>query len=160
MNDGLDNVCNQTAIDTFGWIYKVVEWDDVTTPEALKSKGEKYLADIQYENIVIEAKAVDLHWTNDQIEQFKLSDQIRVVSEPHGLDRYFRLTKQTLNLNAPEKDTITLGKEEKLTLSARSNQASEAIKKAMESITPTSSTKTGERQCNTASDFCYGWICV
>ena len=139
VNDGLDYVCNQTAIDTFGWIYKVVEWDDVTTPEALKSKAENYLADIQYENLVIEAKAVDLHWTNDQIEQFKLSDQIRVVSEPQGLDRYFRLTKQTLNLNAPEKDTITLGKEEKLTLSARSNQASEAIKKAMESITPTSS---------------------
>lgn len=139
VNNSLDYVFNQTAIDTFGWIYKTVEWDDVTTPEALKSKGEKYLADIQYENIVIEAKAVDLHWTNDQIEQFKLSDQIRVVSEPHGLDRYFRLTKQTLNLNAPENDTITLGQEEKLTLSARSNQASEAIKKAMESITPASS---------------------
>lgn len=138
VNHGLDYVCNQTAVNNFGWIYKIVEWDDVTTPEALKSKGEKYLSNIQYENIVIIAKAVDLHWTNDQIEQFKLSDKIRVLSEPHGLDKYFRLTKQVLHLENPENDTITLGKEEKLTLSAKSSQASEEIRKAMESITPTS----------------------
>jgi hypothetical protein len=41
-----------------------------------------------------------------------------------------------LNLNNPEKDTVTLGKNEKLSLSAKSNQISEEIKKAVESIVP------------------------
>ncbi len=136
VNNGLDYVHSSEAVNEFGWIYKVVEWDDVTEAENLKKKGEQYLSDTQFENMIIEAKAVDLGWTSQEIEHFKLSDKIRVVSKPHGLDRYFRLTKQTLHLDAPEKDTITLGKNEKRTLSARNNQASYAIKKAMESITP------------------------
>lgn len=136
VNDGRDYVYSQEAVDTYGWIYKSVEWDSVTTPEALKRKGEQYLADIQYENMVIEAKAVDLHLTDKEIERFKLSDQIRVYSAPHGLDRYFRLTKLSINLNNPAGNTITLGKDEKVTLSAKSNQASEEIKKAIESIVP------------------------
>lgn len=138
VNNGLDYVCSNEAVNEFGWIYKVVEWDDVTEAANLKKKGEKYLSDTQFENMIIEAKAVDLGWTSQEIEHFKLSDKIRVVSKPHGLDRYFRLTKQTLHLDMPEKDTITLGKNEKRTLSARNTQTSYAIKKAMESITPTS----------------------
>lgn len=136
VNDGRDYVYSQEAVDAYGWIYKTVEWDSVTTPQALKRKGEQYLADIQFENMVIEARAVDLHLTDKEIERFKLSDQIRVYSAPHGLDRYFRLTKLSINLNNPAGNTITLGKDEKVTLSAKSNQASEEIKKAIESIVP------------------------
>lgn len=138
VNNGVDYVYNQDAVNTYGWIYKTVTWDNVTTAAELKSKGEKYLSDIQFENMVIEAKAIDLNLTDKQIEQFKLSDQIRVVSAPHGLDRYFRLTKMTINLNNPEKNTITLGKDERLSLSAKTNQANQDIKKTIESIVPAS----------------------
>lgn len=139
VNDGKDYVYSQDAVNTYGWIFKTVEWNDVTVASTLKSKGEKYLADIQFENMVIEAKAVDLHLTDQDIEQFKLSDQIRVVSRPHGLDRYFRLTKMTINLNNPENTTVTLGTNEKLTLSAKTNKVNEEIKKAIDSIIPASS---------------------
>lgn len=138
VNDGKDYVYSVDAVNTYGWIYKTVEWDDVTVASRLKTKGEKYLTDIQFENMVIEAKAVDLHLTDKDIEQFKISDQIRVVSKPHGLDRYFRLTKMTINLNNPENTTITLGKDEKLSLSAKTNKVNEEIKKAIESIAPSS----------------------
>lgn len=136
INGGCDYVYNQEAVDAYGWIYKTLTYDNVTTPESLKQKGEQYLSEIQYENVVIEAKAVDLNLTDKSQERFKISDQIRVVSAPHGLNKYFRLTKQTLNLNNPEKDKVTLGKAEKQTLSAKSNQVGEEIKKAMESIVP------------------------
>ena len=132
INDGKDYVHSQEAVDSFGWIYKVVTWDDVTTAEALKRKAEMYLSEIQFENMVIEAKAVDLHLDNSEIERFKLSDEIRVVSKPHGLDKYFRLTKMTINLNNPESNTITLGKEEKTSLSAKTNQENVDIKNAIE----------------------------
>lgn len=137
-NNGKDYVYSPDAVNSFGWIYKTVTWDDVTTASALKTKGEKYLSDIQYENMVIEAKAVDLHLTNEQIEKFRLSDQIRVLSAPHGLDRYFRLTKMTINLNNPENNTITLGKEEIVSLSARSNQENAEIKRRIDEIVPPS----------------------
>lgn len=139
VNDGADYVYSPDAVNTYGWIYKTVEWDDVTTATILKSKGEKYLSEIQFEKMVIEAKAIDLHLTDKDIEQFKLSDLIRVVSKPHGLDKYFRLTKMTVNLNNPENTTITLGKDEKLSLSAKTNKASEVIKKAIDNIVPPSS---------------------
>lgn len=136
INDGKDYVFSQEAVDSFGWIYSVVTWDDVTTAEALKNKGEKYLSEIQFENMVIEAKAVDLHLDNSDIERFKLSDEIRVVSKPHGLDKYFRLTKMTINLNNPESNTITLGKEEKASLSAKTNKENEEIKNTIKEISP------------------------
>ena len=136
VNDGKDYVFSQEAVDSFGWVYSVVTWDDVTTAEILKNKGEKYLSEIQFENMVIEAKAVDLHLDNSEIERFKLSDEIRVVSKPHGLDKYFRLTKMTINLNNPEKNTITLGKEEKASLSEKTNKENEEIKNAIKEISP------------------------
>ena len=138
VNDGKDYVYSPDAVENFGWIYKTVTWDGVTVPSILKSKGQKYLSDIQFENMVIEAKAIDLHIVDHETERFKLSDQIRVVSKPHGLDRYFRLTKQTINICSPENDAITLGKEERLSLSAKTASANEEIKKAIEKITPAS----------------------
>ena len=135
-NNGVDYIYNQEAVDAYGWIFKTVEWDSITTASELKAKGEQYLSDIQFEKMVIQAKAVDLHLTNKEVEGFKILDQIRVVSAPHGLNRYFRLTQMTINLNAPEKNTITLGKEERLSISAKSNQANEEIKRAIESIVP------------------------
>ena len=136
INDGCDYIFNQEAVDAYGWIYKTMEYDSVTTPETLKRKAEQYLSEVQYENVVIEAKAVDLNLTDKSVERFKISDQIRITSAPHGLNKYFRLTKQTLNLNKPEKDKVTLGKAERKSLSAKSNQVSEEVKKAMESIIP------------------------
>lgn len=136
INDGLDYVHNADAIDSYGWIYKTVTYDDVTTPKALKRKGEQYLTETQFENVVIEAKVVDLHFADKAEERFKISDQCRVESTPHGMNKYFRLTKQTLNLNNPEKDKFTLGKNEKATLSSKSNAVSEEIKKVVESIVP------------------------
>lgn len=132
VNDGLDYVFNQDAVNSYGWIYKTVTWDDVTTPEALKAKAEKYLAEVQFENVVIEAKALDLHFEDDSVEKFKISDKIRVVSAPHGLNKYFRLTKLTRNLNNPEKDTITLGKDERLSLTAKSTKENIVIKQEIE----------------------------
>lgn len=138
VNDGKDYVYSPDAVENFGWIYATVTWDGVTTAAALKSKGQKYLSDIQFENMVIEAKAIDLHLVDPKAERFKISDQIRVVSKPHGLDRYFRLTKQTINICNPENDAITLGKDERLSLSAKTAAVNEEIKKAIENIKPAS----------------------
>jgi len=136
VNDGLDYVHNADAVASYGWVYKTVTFDDVTTPEALKRKGEQHLTETQFENVVIEAKVVDLHFADKSIERFKISDQCRVESTPHGMNKHFRMTKQTLNLNNPEKDIFTLGKKGKQSLSAKSNQVNEEIKKAVESIVP------------------------
>ena len=139
VNNNLDYVSDSIAVSNFGWIYKTVVWDDVTDANILKSKGEKYLTDSQFDNLVIEATALDMHLIDNNEMSIRLSDKIRIISKPHGLkDKYFRLTKQTIYLNNPENNTITLGKEEHISLSAKTVQANNDILKAMERITPAS----------------------
>ena len=139
VNNNLDYVSDSIAVSNFGWIYKTVVWDDVTDANTLKSKGEKYLTDSQFDNLVIEVTALDMHLIDNNEMSIRLSDKIRIISKPHGLkDKYFRLTKQTININNPENNTITLGKEEHISLSAKTVQANNDILKAMEKITPAS----------------------
>ena len=139
VNNNLDYVSDSIAVSNFGWIYKTVVWDNVTDANILKSKGEKYLTDSQFDNLVIEVNALDMHLIDNNEMSIRLSDKIRIVSKPHGLkDKYFRLTKQTIYLNNPENNTITLGKEEHISLSAQTVQANNDILKAMEKITPAS----------------------
>lgn len=130
---GKDYVYSSDAVNSFGWIEKVVEWDDVTTVSALVEKGKKYLQETQWENLVITASAIDLGLTSDEFNKFRLLDTIRVVSTPHGLDRYFMLSKITINLNNPENDSITLGIEQaNKTLSAKSKSVNEQILRDIE----------------------------
>lgn len=134
---GTDYVYSQAAVSSFGWIEKVVEWNDVTEVSNLLSKGKKYLQETQFENLVIKAKAIDLGITSEELQKFRLLDMIRIVSEPHGLDRYFMLSELNINLNNPEQDTVTLGIEEFNSLTAKSASANEKILKDIEQL-PTS----------------------
>ena len=134
---GADYVYSQAAVSSFGWIEKVVEWNDVTEVSNLLSKGKKYLQETQFENLVIKAKAIDLGITSEELQKFRLLDMIRIISEPHGLDRYFMLSEMKINLNNPEQDTVTLGIEEFNSLTAKSSSANAAIMKQIEQM-PTS----------------------
>jgi hypothetical protein len=123
VNNGVDYLYNQEAVDAFGWISKTVEFPGVRNSSTLMQKGLEYLSDLQFENVVIEAKAVDLSNIDKSMNIFKVSDSVRVISEAHGMNRYFTITKQRLNLNNPEKDTITLGKTIHVGLSAQTSTA-------------------------------------
>lgn len=89
VNNNSVALVNQTAVDHYGRITKVAKWDDVHNPTNLKTKGEAYLKEGQWEDAVIEAKAVDLHLSDSAIERFKILDSVHVVSSPHGLDKFF-----------------------------------------------------------------------
>lgn len=131
---GADYIESTGAIATYGRIEKVVTWDDVTTASNLLAKGEAYLQDVQFENLVLEVKAFDLGLTDSEFQKFRLLDTVRVVSEPHGLNREFEITKMTINLNAPQNDSITLGKTVKMSMSAKSTKASAEIKKLADGV--------------------------
>lgn len=134
VNNGCDYLTNEEALATYGWIVKTITWDGVKTPERLLSKGRKWLTDNQFEEMVIEAKAIDLHYTDGEIEQFKLGDKIKVHSSLHGIDRYFPLTKMTIQLNNLSANTITLGTTVKTSLTAKAISISSATQKMGEAI--------------------------
>lgn len=130
--EGADYVYSESSVESLGWIEKVITWDNQENATYLKNAAESYLNAVQFENLVITAKAIDLGLTSDEFNQFKLLDQVRVVSAPHGLDAYFPLTKISYHLNNPEQDTITLGKEGPVSLSAKAAGENEKVKKEIE----------------------------
>lgn len=132
VNDGVDYIQNDEAVETYGFIVKTVEWSDVTTADYLLEVAEEYLTDYQFEDMVIEANAVDLHYSDDDVMQFKLGDQVRVLSTPHGLDRYFPISAMTINLSSPSSDTITLGEGSSTTLTARASSISSELQEIKE----------------------------
>lgn len=134
VNNNSVELVNQTAVNHYGRITKVVKWDNVHTPANLKKKGEAYLKEGQWENAIIEAKAVDLHLADSAVERFKILDSIHVVSVPHGLDKFFPLTKLSIPLDKPSNATITLGSKEKVTLTAQTNNSNTDLLDKLEKI--------------------------
>lgn len=121
------------AIANYGRIEKVVHFDDVTDANSLAGHGEAYLMDTQFDTMVIELTAFDLHYLNPEMEMVKIGDKIRVISEPHGLNREFPVTKLEIPLDQPENTKFTLGDEIKMSLTATNNKINSEIKEKIES---------------------------
>lgn len=126
VNGGEDYVYSPEAVALYGWIFKVVEWDDVTKAANLLTKAKAYLADAINQNVTIELNAIDLHLLDRSIESFNVCDRVRVISAPHGIDTVLLCNKQTLDLLKPENDTVVLG-HSYMTFTERSNKAVSAV---------------------------------
>lgn len=109
VNNGVDYVYNSDAVALYGWIFKVVSWDNVTNASTLKSKAEAYLNEVINQNITIELNAIDLHLLDRSIESFSICDYVQVVSTPHNFDSTLLCNKQSLDLLKPDNDSLVLG---------------------------------------------------
>ena len=120
VNGGKTYVESPSAIQNFGIVTKTVSFENVSVPANLKKKAEKYLKDSQFADVTLTLTAVDLHLLHADMEAMKIGDRIRVISPPHGMDRFFPLTELTIALDHPESSTVVLGTEVKAGLSERS----------------------------------------
>ena len=127
VNNGSMYVKSDEAFAAYGWIEKVVTWNDVSDPVVLLEKAKAYLRDLQFDNMELELSALDLHYLDVSIEAVKLLDEIRVISRPHGLDRMFPVTKLEIPLDNPDQTQFKLGTTVKTSLSSVNNQTSAAI---------------------------------
>lgn len=109
VNAGSIYVPNLDTVRKYGWIERKVQWNDVTTPEYLLKVAKEYLLNIQFDYMEIELSAVDLHYFDVNYESIDLLDNVRTISEPHGLDRTFPVKKMKIPLNKPESTKFTLG---------------------------------------------------
>lgn len=113
VNDGLDYLINEDALNKYGWIVAPIEkttWNDVTLPENLKTKGQELL---DQQGIMLkstlELNAIDLNVTDEAIDSFEMYQYIRVQSTPHGISKVFLLTKKDTPITKLDNMTITLG---------------------------------------------------
>ena len=113
VNDGLDYLVNQEALNKYGWIVAPAEettWDDVTVASNLKTKGQALLdnAGVMFKS-TLELNAIDLNVVDGDISSFKMGQYIRVQSTPHNISQTYLLTKKETPLSNPENMIITLG---------------------------------------------------
>lgn len=134
VNDGSLYIQSDAAVKAFGWIEKVVTWDDVTDPAVLLEKAKNYLTDLQFDNMELELSALDLHYLDVNHEAVKLLDEIRVISYPHGLDRMFPVTRLEIPLDNPDQTQFKMGDSVKTSLTSANNQISTAILQKIEGL--------------------------
>ena len=134
VNNNVDYVYSPSAVNAHGWIYKTVIWDDVTVASNLKTKGTQYLTQIQFENVSLNVKAVDLHLLDVDIEKIKMLDEIKVISKPNGLDKFFPVTQMKLYLDNPSSNTITLGVKVAIGLTGTAESNNNNIKQWIEKV--------------------------
>ena len=107
-------IYSKKAKDAHGWVCVPVEdatWDDVTTVENLKSNAMAYLSGVAmlFSN-TITIKAVDLYFTDDQIQSFRIYQNILVNSPVHGVVNVsYPLTQLDIDIMNPQNTIITIG---------------------------------------------------
>jgi len=109
VNNGVDYVYNQEAVDRYGWIFKTVKFDDVTLPENLLTKGNQALHEQMQMLYTIELDAADLATVDKTVESFHLGTQVRVTTEPHSINQLFLVRKLSILLLQPASNKMTLG---------------------------------------------------
>ena len=137
VNEGLDYLINEAALNKYGWIVAPTEdttWDDVTIATNLKTKGQNLL-DQQGVMLksTLELNAIDLNVIDGSIDSFEMYEYIRVQSTPHNISQTYLLTKKETPLTKPENMVITLG-ETKDTLTGIQIGNSQAIKEGISKI--------------------------
>lgn len=162
VNSGSPYLANQVGVDAFGWIERVVHFDDIDDPEELLYYARLYLSSVQFDNMVLEVNAVDMGYLGGNVDAINLSDKVYVISEPHGLNRSFPVTKVTIPLDNPGGTTFTMGSEVSVSLSTKTVNGNDYIMDRLEHM-PSSSEILNSAKANAAAiidSFQTGYITI
>lgn len=127
-----DTLYSKKAVAEYGWIYAPTAettWDDVTDDVNLRRKGAEWLTSGTVAKNAIEASAVDLHFTDKQVESLRIYKNVNVHSAPHGMAESFPLTKLEIELLNPQNTKITVGKTFQTLTDRNANMQEEAKKR-------------------------------
>lgn len=109
VNNGKNYLVSKEALAEFGWVCKVIRWEDVTVPANLLRKGAEWLKDNQFEMVELNLTAVDLSEFGISTETIECGDRVRCRAYPFGMNRIFPVMKQTIPLQNPGEIKVVLG---------------------------------------------------
>lgn len=107
-------IYSEEAVALYGFIVappSETTWDDVETDTAqLQKNGLDFLVNkaMKLAN-TITAKAVDLHFSNEEIEALRIYRYIQVESKPHDLEELYKLEQLEIDIHNPQSTVITIG---------------------------------------------------
>ena len=107
VNNGSEFLRDEGLINEFGIRVKAQAWDDVTTPQALISKGREFLQNQKAIKHDIQVSYVDFSYLED-VDMIECGDFITVINPVQGLQLTERIVTMSLDLLAIENSTVTL----------------------------------------------------
>lgn len=128
-----DVIYSKRAVEAYGWICaptKETTWDDVTEAENLRTKSVAALSgELSLLSSTIDVTALDLHFTDEQIQTFRIYRNVKVRSDPHGHSGTYQLPKLSLNLHNPQSTKITVGRTERSMTDINGQKESDTIQR-------------------------------
>lgn len=135
VNGGSIYVFNHQAYDTYGRIEKIVDFPDIDDPNTLLGAAELYVLYSQFDKMTMSVNAVDMHMFGvEDPESFNLLDEVRCVSKPHGLDRFFPITAIDIPIDRPQNVTYTMGSSAASSISSTVNATEDLIFKKIKNL--------------------------
>lgn len=109
-----DVIYSRSAVEAYGWVCAPVSettWEDVTEAVNLRTKAAAALGgSLCLLSETIETTALDQHFSEKEIQSFRIYRKVNVRSEVHGHVGVYDLPKLTLNLHNPQNTQIVVGK--------------------------------------------------
>lgn len=128
-----DTLYSRSAVEAYGWIYAPVKdttWKDVTDAANLRRKGVTALGgDLSLLNKTIDISFCDLHFTDKEIQTFRIYRNVRVTSAPHGHSGMYTLVKLRIDLASPQNTKISVGSSEKTLTDINSQKEAETVQR-------------------------------
>lgn len=109
VNNGLEYIEDTNAVAKYGRIWKTKTWGYIEDAAELLTVANEYLATGICEETTLTIKAVDMHFVNGA-QRIGTGDMVRIVSNPHGLDRTIICYQMQVDLLNPENTEYTFGK--------------------------------------------------
>ena len=135
VNDGKQCLWDPDKVIRWGWIEKVAENSEIETPAALLTWAQnEYDAIVERLDLELEVSAIDLHLLDNNIQEIKMLDRVRVVSSPHGIDTVMPVVKLAKNLLDPSGDKFTVGTVVNTTLTTADGQFKSMIEDQVKAL--------------------------
>lgn len=108
VNGGLNYIQDDEAVALYGKIWRTRTWSYEDDPAQLLEKAREYLkTGIALETITL--KAIDMHFTDGNVQPIRIGDRVRILSTPHGLDKVMVCSQIEIDLVNPENTLYTFG---------------------------------------------------
>lgn len=136
VNNGVKYIVDETAEAVYGINVRSVEWDDVTTPAVLKTKGQKWLIENNKVQIKYSITALDLSLLGLDIDDYNIGNTHPVKNALIGIDDVARIIKKTIDICEDTKSKIEVGDSFKTLSDLQAEQSGkiETVKNTVEKI--------------------------
>ncbi len=109
VNDGINYVFDEEAVEEIGWIWTTEVWDDVTVPGNLLTKSKARILELAKGITSMELTIVDESDTGADIGDIRARQYVYCKSPPHGIDGRYLCVGKTKDYLNPAGNTITIG---------------------------------------------------